>query len=303
MLSDPTGHTPEDIIIELIKAGVAIGSITIVKIGLSMVLPVLQSVPTTGEPGTTVPIPGGSRTYGPDGRAETDKHDTDHGTPNLHPNPHGHDWNWDDSKNPTPGPAYPWPKVTVPTPEPTSPSFGVRVLVSNPIFLFGAFIIGGAIEIFDGGGCSGGIDEYGNPITCFTSDTLIKTNSGLVPIMDIKVDDMVYAYDDVTGNMAYKRVVMLFSNSSSQMVYITINGAIIKATPEHPFYLEGMGWVGAGDIHIGDKVKLSTGKTAIVEDVKKIELETPIAVYNFSVDDYHTYFVSELEVLVHNKCR
>jgi hypothetical protein len=31
-------------------------------------------------------------------------------------------------------------------------------------------------------------------------------------------------------------------------------------------------------------------------------LKTPVKVYNFEVEDFHTYYVSELNVLVHNTC-
>ena len=31
-------------------------------------------------------------------------------------------------------------------------------------------------------------------------------------------------------------------------------------------------------------------------------METPITVYNFEVEDFHTYYVSDSAVLVHNVC-
>ena len=31
-------------------------------------------------------------------------------------------------------------------------------------------------------------------------------------------------------------------------------------------------------------------------------LEAPVKVYNFQVEDYHTYYVAEVSVLVHNSC-
>lgn len=38
----------------------------------------------------------------------------------------------------------------------------------------------------------------------------------------------------------------------------------------------------------------------IIEQVQHEILERPIAVYNFEVEDYHTYYVSKQNVLVHN---
>lgn len=31
-------------------------------------------------------------------------------------------------------------------------------------------------------------------------------------------------------------------------------------------------------------------------------LDTPVTVYNFEVEDWHTYFVGSNKILVHNKC-
>lgn len=46
---------------------------------------------------------------------------------------------------------------------------------------------------------------------------------------------------------------------------------------------------------------------SVVEKVQHEILEAPITVYNFEVEDYHTYYVaasadSDLFVLVHNRC-
>ena len=40
----------------------------------------------------------------------------------------------------------------------------------------------------------------------------------------------------------------------------------------------------------------------VVEKVQHELLESPVKVYNFQVEDYHTYYVGEIYVLVHNTC-
>ncbi len=47
---------------------------------------------------------------------------------------------------------------------------------------------------------------------------------------------------------------------------------------------------------------LSNGELVTVEWVQHEILESPIKVYNFEVEDFHTYFVGECGVLVHNEC-
>lgn len=141
------------------------------------------------------------------------------------------------------------------------------------------------------------------PNVCFTGNTLVRTDKGLIPIMDIKVGDLVYSFDTEKEEMEYKSITKLFPNFSHQLVYITIGRETIETTPSHPFYLDSIGWVRAGDLSIGDKLKLSSQETAAIGGIEKIDFITPIAVYNFTVDGYNTYFVSELKVLVHNRCR
>ena len=47
------------------------------------------------------------------------------------------------------------------------------------------------------------------------------------------------------------------------------------------------------------------GEAAANENAEQIQheiLEAPIFVYNFQVEDYHTYYVTDSGVLVHNSC-
>ena len=50
---------------------------------------------------------------------------------------------------------------------------------------------------------------------------------------------------------------------------------------------------------------LKDGSTQCVDDIEIVELpeDEYVAVYNFEVADFHTYFVSDYDVLVHNKCK
>ena len=66
--------------------------------------------------------------------------------------------------------------------------------------------------------------------------------------------------------------------------------------------MENIGFVSASDLKTGDKVRLQSGETAAVESTEKVQLDKPIKVYNFEVEDFHTYYVSEQQVLVHNTC-
>ena len=47
---------------------------------------------------------------------------------------------------------------------------------------------------------------------------------------------------------------------------------------------------------------LSDGSCAIIEEIQVEHLSEPETTYNFEVEDFHTYYVSDSKVLVHNKC-
>ena len=62
------------------------------------------------------------------------------------------------------------------------------------------------------------------------------------------------------------------------------------------------GWTKAIELRAGDKLVLQSGKILIIEQVQHESLETPATVYNFEVEDFHTYYVTDSSVLVHNMC-
>jgi len=66
--------------------------------------------------------------------------------------------------------------------------------------------------------------------------------------------------------------------------------------------VEGEGFKAAGELEEGEYVQTADGEILQVFKVQKEYLEEPVTVYNFEVEDWHTYYVSEEEVLVHNTC-
>lgn len=137
---------------------------------------------------------------------------------------------------------------------------------------------------------------------CFVAGTLVTTADGFKPIEEIEVGDKVLSEDETTGEVEVKEVTQTYVNETDELVHIGINGETISATPSHPFYVDKLGWTLAGSLRAGDILVLSNGELVTVEWVQHEILENPIKVYNFEVEDFHTYFVGENSVLVHNKC-
>ena len=136
---------------------------------------------------------------------------------------------------------------------------------------------------------------------CFTEGTIICADCGGKPIEEIRPGDYVWAWDEETGDVALKKVVETYVNETAELTHIVVRGEEIVSTPNHPFYSPVKGWTSACKLRAGDILVLVNGEYVVVEKIQHELLESPIEVYNFQVEDYHTYFVGH-GVLVHNKC-
>ena len=148
------------------------------------------------------------------------------------------------------------------------------------------------------------IIEVGTSISvCFVAGTLVKAAEGNVPIENIQVGDYVYAHNPETGETELKPVVNTFVNEATELVHVFADGEEIICTNEHPFYSPVKGWIEAYKLRAGDILVSLNGEYVVVEQVQHEILEAPIMVYNFEVEDFHTYFVGDGNgVLVHNTC-
>ncbi|MGH7213184.1 MAG: polymorphic toxin-type HINT domain-containing protein, partial [Tepidisphaeraceae bacterium] len=85
------------------------------------------------------------------------------------------------------------------------------------------------------------------------------------------------------------------------------NVETIQTTDEHPFWVEGIGWVRAGELRVGMEVDQPDGSNATVISTVYEAHPEGIADYNFEVTGDHTYFVEDGQggqtaVWVHNQC-
>ena len=88
----------------------------------------------------------------------------------------------------------------------------------------------------------------------------------------------------------------------NELIYLTVDEEEIITTENHPFYVKDRGFVPAGKLKPGDEVLLSDGTTAKIRKVEEHHLETPVCVYNFEVEELHTYLVGTKGIVVHNDC-
>ena len=137
---------------------------------------------------------------------------------------------------------------------------------------------------------------------CFVAGTPVLTEKGTVAIEDVKVGDLVWSENPATGEKGLKRVLRTFVNRASEIVHVRIGEETVSCTPGHPFWVVGKGWIGASQLVSGDELTLQSGDVAVVQDALCNNLIESVAVYNFLIEDWHTYYVGEIGMLVHNLC-
>ncbi len=118
----------------------------------------------------------------------------------------------------------------------------------------------------------------------------------------IKADDKIISTCPDTLETSEKTVLETYVRKVDKLVYLTINGEEIVTTDNHPFYVQGRGFIDAGNLLVGDKLISVNGDDLIVENYYIELTEEPVSVYNFQVEDFHTYFVGYSAVWVHNRC-
>ena len=138
-------------------------------------------------------------------------------------------------------------------------------------------------------------------MACFIAGTMVFTAAGLVAIEKIKAGDIVISTDPDTFETAGKTVLETYVRQVDKLVHLTVNGEEIVTTVDHPFYVQGKGFIDAGNLLVGDRLVSVNGEDLSVDDCYIEECDFPTTVYNFQVEDYHTYFVGENGVWVHNK--
>ena len=154
------------------------------------------------------------------------------------------------------------------------------------------------------GGVSAGISSMsGNPMFCFVAGTAVLTTLGKKAIETIQIGDTIPCVDHITGEAAEKKVISTSVNKVDRLIELDIDGEIIQCTETHPFQVKGKGWVNASDLAPNDIVYTKNWNTATVKSVNLLELDEPVEVFNFEVEDCHTYFVGEQYILVHNSCK
>ena len=156
-----------------------------------------------------------------------------------------------------------------------------------------------ALAVFSGSTYNS-IKKHQETLTCFVAGTMILTASGLVAIENIKAGDKVISTYPETMETSPKTVLETYIREVTTLVHLTVNGEEIVTTVDHPFYVKNQGFIKAGELIVGDELLDVNGNVLLVENFDVELTDKPVKVYNFQVEDFHTYHVSGLAILVHN---
>lgn len=152
---------------------------------------------------------------------------------------------------------------------------------------------------------------------CFVAGTEVITSRqsdgtfSQKPIQDIRVGDEVLTRDQYhpNGPLEKRKVSQLYRHTVYQLEDVTIQDATgksetVSVTPEHPFYVQGIGWTGSSHLIAGEHLLEPDGSAATVVSTAADSRPGGVTVYNFEVDHDHTYFVDQgaAPIWVHNDC-
>ncbi len=159
------------------------------------------------------------------------------------------------------------------------------------------FMIGAVI------GSVGVVSGIIKPTACFIAGTAITTVNGLKAIEQINVGDLVYSMNEDTKEVNVNMVSEVFVSNTKELTYININNQNIVSTPSHPYYsVNHNAWMKAEYLQKGDLVLDSNNNIQEIKNCYTKSLDEEIFVYNFTVENDHTYFVGIEQILVHNSC-
>lgn len=136
---------------------------------------------------------------------------------------------------------------------------------------------------------------------CFVAGTKVLTETGYKNIEDIETGEKVYSYNLDTNVLELSSVLKLINSSTSSTYKMTIGGEIVEMSPKHQLYIIDKGWVRAYDVKIGDKMLRSNEEKIEITKIDYIEYDEPIPTYNLSIENNSNYFVTNIQVLVHNE--
>ena len=144
---------------------------------------------------------------------------------------------------------------------------------------------------------------------CFVAGTLVQmANETTRGVEAVRKGDWVSSRNEKTGKTEPMPVLKTTVRRVASVVLVVLDDTStgqtqnITATTEHPFYVAGKGFIGAGQLSSGNQVVSRYGPILEVKSVTEHHQPGGYLVYNLVVNSDHTYFVGKVDggAWVHN---
>jgi len=137
---------------------------------------------------------------------------------------------------------------------------------------------------------------YQTAPSCFALGTPVWTQHGPTPIESIQIGDLVLSQDPITGCLDYRPVLQTTVRPPSPSINVTLENETIVATRGHRFWVIGDGWRMAKHLKAGDGLHGASSSSGLNAATEGPEIEA----FNLVVGEFHTYFVGNSRLLVHD---
>lgn len=162
-----------------------------------------------------------------------------------------------------------------------------------------AFILKLATKLSKFGSLTRSLDSTKKDFGCasFLAGTEVWTTGNAVPIEDVSIGLRVASRNESAFFDESQEVSHTMNRIAEGYHEIKTEFEVLKVTAEHPFWVQGKGWVEAKDLNTNDVVAGQSTDVLILDNSYRAQ---STRVFNFSVSETPSYFVGESRVWVHN---
>lgn len=133
--------------------------------------------------------------------------------------------------------------------------------------------------------------------SCFVAGTPVWTQTGPVAIETVQVGDMVLSQDPFTGELDYRPVMETSVGPLSPILNLKIENETLGTTRGHRFWVANSGWKMSKFLEPGNRLVALGG----YPELHQVEEGKESQAFNLVVGQFHTYFVGNQKLLVHDK--
>ncbi len=166
----------------------------------------------------------------------------------------------------------------------------------------------GFTEAESAAGRSEDLGEAGEGEFCtasFPAGETVWASQGRLAVETLSGAEVLRSRSSIDGQEAAKPLTLTLQRLTSELIALEVTGdggrtERFVTTPNHPFFVLDRGWVPAAKLTAGQHLSTVDGEGAELTAVSPFQADEPVRVYNLEVADFHSYFVGDLGLWVHN---